>query len=94
MLSPLREVTRNPNNSRRIAKWTLVLMGYGISHTPRISSKLEVLADFIAEWTETQIEPTSTTEKYWTMHFYVSLTKEGFGLRRHRENNCDTSCDF
>jgi hypothetical protein len=66
---PLGDVTHNPNISGRIANWALELMGYGISYTPRIVIKSQVLPDFIVEWTETQLEPTRTTKKCWIMHF-------------------------
>jgi hypothetical protein len=76
---PLGEVTRNPDISGWIAKWALELMGYGISYTPRTVIKSHVLSDFIIEWTETQMEPATTSEKCWIMHFDGSLTKEWAG---------------
>jgi hypothetical protein len=78
-LFPLGKVTRNPNISGRIAKWALELMGYEISYTLCTMIKSQVLADFIVEWTETQMEPTPTTKKCWIMHFDGSLIKEGAG---------------
>ena len=35
MSFPLREVVRNPDATRRIVKWSLVLMGQGITYAPR-----------------------------------------------------------
>jgi hypothetical protein len=55
---PLGDVTRNPDISGRITKWALELMGYGISYTPRATIKSQVLAGFVAQWTENQLEPT------------------------------------
>jgi hypothetical protein len=39
-----------------------------------------VLADFIMEWTETQMLPAAVDEEYWTMYFDGSLMKQGDGL--------------
>jgi hypothetical protein len=50
---PLGDVVRNPDATRRIAKWALKLMGQGISYTPRTTIKSQVHTDSIAEWTET-----------------------------------------
>lgn len=52
MASPLGEVTRNLNISRRIAKCDLEVMGYRI-YTLRTTIKTQVLADFVVECTKT-----------------------------------------
>jgi hypothetical protein len=49
---PLREVIHNPEAEGRIAKWALELIGQNISYAPHNAIKSQVLADFIAEWTE------------------------------------------
>ena len=46
---PLSEVIQNWDAIGRIAKWTLKLMGQGISYAPRTTIKSQVLADFIIE---------------------------------------------
>jgi hypothetical protein len=56
---PLGEVVRNPNATGRIAKWALKFMGLGISYAPQTAIKNQVLTDFIAQWTETQMAPGS-----------------------------------
>jgi ribonuclease HI len=68
---------RNPDATGRIAKWALELMGQGISYAPRTAIKSQVLADFIAEWTETQLPSGAIDEEYWTMHFDGSMMKRG-----------------
>ena len=55
MTFPLGEVIQNRDATGRIAKWALELMGQGISYAPRTAIKSQVLADFIAEWTEVQM---------------------------------------
>jgi hypothetical protein len=54
---PLGEIARNREASGRIAKWTVELMGEALSYAPRKAIKSQVLADFIAEWTDTQLSP-------------------------------------
>ena len=65
-------------------KWALELMGQGISYAPQTAIKSQVLADFIAEWTEVQMPPAVVDQEYWTMYFDGSLMKRrrrGAGLR-------------
>ena len=45
-------------------KWALELMGQGISYAPRTAIKSQVLADFIAEWTEVQMPPVVVDQEY------------------------------
>ena len=58
-------------------KWALELMGQGISYAPRTTIKSQVLADFIAEWTEVQMPPAVIDQLYWMMYFDGSLMKKG-----------------
>jgi hypothetical protein len=51
---PLVEVIQSREAIGRIAKWAVELMGEGITYAPRKAIKSQVLADFVAEWTETQ----------------------------------------
>jgi hypothetical protein len=54
---PLGEVIQNSEAEGRIAKWELELMGQDITYAPRNAIKSQVLADFVAEWTEMQAPP-------------------------------------
>jgi hypothetical protein len=76
----LGEIVRNPNATGRIVKWALEFMGQWISYARRTAIKSQVLADFIAEWTDTQMPPVALNEEYWMMYFDGSLVKEGAGL--------------
>ena len=52
-------------------------MGQGISYAPRMAIKSQVLANFIAEWTEAQMPPAVVDQEYWMMYFDGSLMKKG-----------------
>jgi hypothetical protein len=51
---PLGEIIRNPDATGRIAKWFVELMGEMLAYAPRKVIKSQILADFVAEWTDTQ----------------------------------------
>jgi hypothetical protein len=58
---PLGEIVHNPDATGRIAKWSLKLMGQGIEYAPCTAIETLTLADFVAEWTETQLPPAPWT---------------------------------
>jgi hypothetical protein len=52
---PLGEIVQNREASGRISKWAVELMGETLSYAPRKAIKSQMLADFLAEWTDTQL---------------------------------------
>jgi ribonuclease HI/transposase InsO family protein len=54
-------------------------MGETLSFAPRKAIKSQVLADFLAEWTDTQLPTAPIQAKLWTMYFDGSLMKIGAG---------------
>jgi ribonuclease HI len=54
-------------------------MGETISFAPRKAIKSQVLADFVAEWADTQLPTASIQLELWTMFFDGSLMKTGAG---------------
>jgi ribonuclease HI len=76
---PLGEIIQCREASGRIAKWTVELMGETISFAPRKSVKSQVLADFVAEWVDTQLPTAPIQPELWTMYFDGSLMKTGAG---------------
>ena len=50
--SGLGDVINNHESIGRITKWGLEHMGLDITYAPRTVIKSQVLADFVAEWTE------------------------------------------
>jgi ribonuclease HI len=77
---PLREVIQNPKAKGRIAKWALELMGQNIMYAPLSAIESQVLADFMAEWTEMQTPPAKIEHETWIMYFDGSVMKEGAGV--------------
>jgi hypothetical protein len=66
---PLHGIFRNMDSSRRISKWEMELSEYVVDFEKRSAIKSQVLADFVAEWTE----PGSATvgealEEPWLVH--------------------------
>jgi hypothetical protein len=52
---PLGEIIQCQEASGRIAKCAVEIMGETISFAPRKAIKSQVLADFVAEWVDTQL---------------------------------------
>jgi ribonuclease HI len=88
---PLGEIIQCREASGRIAKWAVEIMGETISFAPRKAIKSQVLADFVAEWVDTQLPTAPIQPELWTMYFDGSLMKTGVGagllfispLRKH-----------
>ncbi len=57
-------------------------MGETLSFAPRKAIKSQALADFLAEWVDTQLSTAPIQAKLWTMYFDGSLmkTEAGAGL--------------
>jgi hypothetical protein len=76
---PLEEIIQCREASGRIAKWAVEIMGETISFAPRKAIKSQVLADFVAEWVDTQLPAAPIQPELWTMFFDGSLMKTGAG---------------
>jgi hypothetical protein len=63
----------------KIAKWSVELMGETLAYAPRKAIKSQILADFIAEWTDTQLPPPQIQAECWTVYFDELVTKTGAG---------------
>jgi hypothetical protein len=75
----LGEIIQCREASGRISKWAVELMGETLSFAPRKAIKSQVLADFLAEWVDTQLPTAPIQAELWTMYFDVSLMKSGAG---------------
>jgi hypothetical protein len=76
---PLKEIIRNSDAAGRIAKWSVELMGETLTYALRKAIKSQILADFVAEWTDTQLLPPQIQAECWTLYFDGSVMKTGAG---------------
>jgi ribonuclease HI len=76
---PLGEIIRNPDAAGRIAKWSVELMGETLAYAPRKAIKSQILADFVAEWTDTQPPLPRIQAECWTLYFDGLVMKTGAG---------------
>jgi hypothetical protein len=54
-------------------------MGETLAYAPRKAIKSQILADLIAEWTDTQLPPSQIQAEWWTLYFDGSVMKTGAG---------------
>jgi hypothetical protein len=73
---PLGEIIQCREALGRIAKWAVEIMGETISFAPRKAIKSQVLADFVAEWVDTQLPVAPIQPELCTMYFDGSLMKQ------------------
>jgi hypothetical protein len=71
----LGEIIRNLEAAGGIAKWSVELMGETLAYAPRNAIKSQILADFLAEWTDTQLPPPPIQTECWTLYFDGSVMK-------------------
>jgi ribonuclease HI/transposase InsO family protein len=76
---PLGEIIHNQDAAGRIAKWSVELMGETLAYAPHKAIKSQILADFVAEWTDTQLPPPQIQAECWTLYFDGSVMKTGAG---------------
>jgi ribonuclease HI len=77
---PLGEIIQCREASGRITKWAVEIMGETISFAPRKAIKSQVLANFVAEWIDTQLPAAPIQPELLTMYFDGSLMKTGAGV--------------
>ena len=52
---PLNDIINNRDATGRIAKWAIEFLPFDITYKPRQAIKSQVLANFVAEWTEAEL---------------------------------------
>jgi ribonuclease HI len=52
-------------------------MGETLAYAPRKAIKSQILADFVTEWTDTQLPPPQIQAECWTLYFDGSVMKTG-----------------
>ena len=77
---PLNDIINNRDAAGRIDKWAIELLPFEIIYKPRWAIKSQVLADFVAEWTEAELPKEYGTYSNWVMHFDGSKMLADWGL--------------
>ena len=76
--APMRDIINNSDAIGRVAKWGIELLAFDIEYKPRTVIKSQILADFVADWTETTESMTLPESEYWTLHFDGSKALGGW----------------
>ena len=76
---PLNDIINNRDAMGRIAKWAIELLPFDITYKPWRAIKSQVLANFIAEWTEAELPKEYGAYSNWIMHFDGSKMLAGLG---------------
>ncbi|KAK1631039.1 hypothetical protein QYE76_005354 [Lolium multiflorum] len=77
--APLSTILNNADATGRTAKWGIELSAFDIAYKPRTAVKSQVLADFIADWTEAPDASLEPEPETWVMHFDGSKQHQGSG---------------
>uniref|UniRef100_A0A2N9IAL2 Uncharacterized protein n=1 Tax=Fagus sylvatica TaxID=28930 RepID=A0A2N9IAL2_FAGSY len=73
---PLRKAMNKPDAAGRLIQWTVELSEFDIEYHPRQTIKAQALADFIAEFTVTEDEPSEEKpDKEWEIEINGSSVK-------------------
>ena len=76
---PLNAIINNQDATGRISMWAIELLPFNISYKPRQAIKSQVLADFVAEWTEAKLPKEYGAYSNWVMYFDGSKMLAGLG---------------
>ncbi|KAK1604843.1 hypothetical protein QYE76_028516 [Lolium multiflorum] len=77
--APLATIINNSDATGRVAKWGIELSAFDINYEARTAIKSQVLADFIADWTEAPEGTPVPEPEAWVMHFDGSKQHQGSG---------------
>ena len=79
--APLAEIIGNKDATGRVAKWAINLTAHGVEYDKRTAIKSQELADFLADWTETDhVPPPPDSDEHWLLHFDGSKRYWGLGV--------------
>jgi hypothetical protein len=76
---PLACVLQSKEAMGRIAQWATKIGQYDVEFVSRQAIKSQALADFIAEWTNSDVRGISDLLDHWVMYFNRSYTLKGAG---------------
>jgi hypothetical protein len=77
---PLNELFTNKETSTRIIKWVAELSGYTVDFERRSAIKLQVLADFVVDWTSPTHNPGEDIFTPWVVHCDGDWCDRGIGI--------------
>jgi ribonuclease HI len=77
--TPLSKIIGCKDASGRVAKWAIELAAHTIQYKPRTMIKLQIIADFFADWGEHQYLPPAPDSTHWRIHFDGSKLLRGLG---------------
>src|SRR4051812_34968442 len=77
--APLASIMNNSGATGRVAKWGIELSAFDINYKARNAIKSQVLADFVADWTEAPEGTPVPEPEPWIMHFDGSKRYQGSG---------------
>ena len=75
---PLKRVMSNPEVAGRMALWAIKLSEFDVQYRPRTAVKGQIVADFIAEYTESEDKGVEG-QKLWSVHTDGSSTQQSGG---------------
>jgi hypothetical protein len=77
--SPLAHVLQSKGATGQIAQWAVEIGQYDVEFIPRRAIKSQVLTDFIAEWTDSDVRGIGDLPDHWVMYFDGLYTLKGAG---------------
>ena len=78
---PLRKAMNKPNADGRLIQWAVELSEFDIEYRPRQAIKAQALADFIAEFTVAEEEPSEEKpDRNWEIEIDRSSVKGAGGV--------------
>jgi hypothetical protein len=76
---PLAHVLQSKEATGRIAQWVVEIGQYDVEFVPQRAIKSQALADFITEWTDSDVRGIGDLPDHWVMYFDGSYTLKGAG---------------
>ena len=76
---PLKRVMSNPEVAGRMALWAIKLSEFDVQYRPRTAVKGQIVADFIAEYTQSEDKGVEG-QKLWSVHTDGSSTQHSRGV--------------
>jgi hypothetical protein len=76
---PLAHILQSKEATRWITQWVMEIKQYDVEFVPWREIKYQALADFITEWTDSDVRGIGDLPDHWVMYFNGSYTLKGAG---------------